>query len=85
MKQPSFDIFTGTSKKNGTWLNTIEGLSNARARMHEIATKIPGQYFICSIGSDAILAEVETFKKAEGSLSVTRSRADSLNTPAETD
>ena len=63
MKQSSFDIFTGTSNNNVIWLDTVEGLSNARARMHEIAAQIPGQYFVCSIGSHEILAQIETFKK----------------------
>jgi hypothetical protein len=43
----------------------VEGLSNARARMHDLAAQIPGQYFVCLIGSDEILAGVETFKKRE--------------------
>jgi hypothetical protein len=65
MKEPTFDVFTGTSHKNGIWLDSVEGLSNARARMHDLAAQIPGQYFVCSIGGDAILAEVETFKKPD--------------------
>ena len=60
-----FDIFTGTSRQNAIWLDAVEGLSNARARMHDLAAQIPGQYFVCLIGSDEILAGVETFKKRE--------------------
>jgi hypothetical protein len=65
MREPMFDIFTGTSRKNAIWLDSVEGLSNARARMYDIAAQIPGEYFVCLIGSDAILAEVETFKNRD--------------------
>jgi hypothetical protein len=65
MKEPSFDIFTGTSDKDAIWLEAVEGLSNARARMHEIAAQIPGQYFIFSPGDHQILARTETFKGQE--------------------
>jgi len=65
MKEPSFDIFSGRSDKDAVWIEAVQGLSNARARMHEIAAQTPGQYFIFSVGSHAILAQTETFKKPE--------------------
>lgn len=65
MKEPSFDVFSGTPDRDAVWLETVQGLSNARARMHEIAAQIPGQYFVFSAGSRAVLAQIETFKKSE--------------------
>ena len=66
MREPSFDIFSGTPDRNPVWLEAVEGLSNARARMHEIAAKTPGQYFVFSTDSQAVVARTETLKKAKG-------------------
>jgi hypothetical protein len=41
----TFDIFSGTAKK-AMWIEAVEGLSNARERMEQIAADKPGQYFI---------------------------------------
>ena len=64
MKEPSFDIFSGAPTKNPVWLEAVEGLSNARARMHEIAAQTPGQYFVFSTTRRTVLAQTETFKKS---------------------
>ena len=61
MKEPTFDIFAGTSDKNAVWVEAVEGLSNARARMHEIAAVKPGAYFVFSAHDHSILARTETF------------------------
>jgi hypothetical protein len=65
MKEPSFDIFSGRSDKDAVWIEAVQGLSNARARMHEIAAQTPGQYSVFSVGSRAVLAQTETFGKLE--------------------
>ena len=65
MKEPTFEIFTGTSEKNGIWLETVEGLSDARARMEVIAANIPGQYFVFCTASHSILARIETFRRPD--------------------
>jgi len=67
-----FDIFSGQIDKNALWIETVEGLSRARERMEQIAAEKPGQYFIFSPLSHAVLAQVETFagssnSKAKGS------------------
>ena len=67
MKEPTFDIFYGTSDKNAVWIEAVEGLSNARARMEEIAATHPGQYFVFSATSHSILVRTETFREAERS------------------
>ncbi len=77
MKEPSFDLFSGMPNSNPVWLETVEGLSNARARMHEIAAQTPGQYFVFSVGSRTVLAQTETFKnpKVQGEVRLKTSEA----------
>jgi hypothetical protein len=41
-----FDIFAGTIDKDARWLEAVKGLANAKRRMHEIAAKSPGRYFL---------------------------------------
>ncbi len=65
MSEPSFDIFSGALDKNAIWLECVNGLSNARERMEQIAAEKPGRYFVFSIGSRSILAQTETFGKPE--------------------
>jgi hypothetical protein len=63
MKEPTFDIFSGTPNEDEEWIEAVAGLSNARERMGEIAARNPGKYFLFSVGSQSILAQVQTFKK----------------------
>ena len=63
MTEETFDIFSGTPNVDDEWVEAVEGLSNARERMGEIAARHPGKYFLFSIGSQSILAQVHTFKK----------------------
>jgi len=62
MKEPTFDIFSGTPDEDEEWIEAVAGLSNARERMSELAARKPGRYFIFSVGSESILAQVQTFK-----------------------
>ncbi|HWF38236.1 MAG TPA: hypothetical protein VG322_06945 [Candidatus Acidoferrales bacterium] len=71
--EPRFDIFSGHIDKNALWIETVEGLSNARERMEQIATEKPGQYFIFSPMSHAVLAQIETFASASNSNSQSNS------------
>jgi len=57
--QPVFDIFSGVPDKNAKWCETVEGLSNARSRMEEIAKHRPGAYFIFYRRDHSILARIE--------------------------
>ena len=61
MLEASFDIFSGTPDKDPLWIETVYGLSNARQRMGEIAERKPGRYFVFSLGSHSVLAQIETF------------------------
>jgi hypothetical protein len=52
----TFDIFSGTPEGDGLWVEAVEGLSNARQRMGQIAAQEPGKYFLFSRSSRSILA-----------------------------
>ena len=67
MEELSLDIFSGELDKDAMWLESVQGLSNARARMVQIAAEKPGRYFIYSVRSHAVLAQIETFPKPTAS------------------
>jgi hypothetical protein len=67
MSERLFDIFSGVPDKTPVWMEAVQGLSNARERMEEIAEKAPGQYFVFSTGSQSVIVRTETFKRIESS------------------
>ena len=63
-REPRFDIFSGSFKKRDLmWIEAVLGLSKARARMEELAAEAPGEYFVFSMRSRAILAKIDTTEK----------------------
>ena len=68
VKASVFDIFSGVADKNAVWVETVAGLSNARARMEAIAAQSPGQYFVFSRRNHTILAKTETRKNIGATL-----------------
>ena len=63
---PAFDIFSGRfGEKDVVWLGAVEGLADARARMHQFAATQPGAYFVFSSESHLIVAAVDTSKSAK--------------------
>jgi hypothetical protein len=60
VKIPSFAIFSGKPNKNACWLETVQGLANARDRMEEIAAEHPGEYFLFGQQVHAVLASTDT-------------------------
>ena len=68
-----FDIFSGTFKK-AWWIEAVEGLSNARERMQQIAGEQPGQYFLFCPSTHASVCEIETFAIPDPKL-LTRARS----------
>lgn len=64
MDEPTFDIFAGAPEEHGLWVEAVEGLSNARERMAQIAAQKPGTYFLFSSCSQSILARIRTFQEA---------------------
>jgi hypothetical protein len=65
----SFDIFSGESKADAIWLETVEGVSNARDRMEQIAAEKPGPYFVFCVRTSQIVAQTSTFKNGESNSS----------------
>jgi hypothetical protein len=65
MKEPSFDIFSGQSQIDGVWIETVQGVINARDRLWQIAEGKAGRYFMCGSGQGAILIKVQTFEKMQ--------------------
>jgi hypothetical protein len=65
MKEPVFDIFSGTHDENSLWVEAVAGLSNARERMEQIAREKPGKYFLFSSTDHAVLLRIETFERRE--------------------
>jgi len=61
MENRIFDIFAGSSDADALWVEAVEGLSNARERMEQIAAEKPGRYFVFCSRDHTILAQVETF------------------------
>jgi hypothetical protein len=55
-----FDIFSGAPEENGLWVEAIEGFSNARQRMEQMAAEKPGKYFLLSTTEQSILTRVNT-------------------------
>ena len=55
-----FDIFSGSIDKDALWLETTEGLANAKQRMNELAAKSPGKYFVFCDFSHTVVALTDT-------------------------
>jgi hypothetical protein len=62
MTEERFDIFLGNPDDGPLWLETASGLSKARERMGQIAAERPGRYFLFSLQSHTVFAQIETFK-----------------------
>jgi hypothetical protein len=56
----AFDIFLGSDGTDALWLECIDGLDAATARMNEIAGKQPGTYFILNLHDGQVVAKVDT-------------------------
>ena len=61
MKEPLFDVFSGTSEKDAAWRESVERLSNAQRRMEQLAVNVPGA-FLYSPVTRSILSSTSTAK-----------------------
>jgi len=59
----TFEIFSGAPEEHGLWVEAIEGFSNARQRMGQIAAEKPGKYFLFSRSSQSFPTRIETFAR----------------------
>lgn len=56
----TYDIFSGLREHGPIWLESIEGLEAACARMRDRATSKPGAYFVYCSQTNTVLASVDT-------------------------
>jgi hypothetical protein len=72
--QPTFDIFRGTTRADAIWLESVEGLSDSKDRMHKIAAEKPGCYFVFASHDQSIRARTETKDKGGDTIGPAYSR-----------
>lgn len=60
-----FDIFSGIPDREAIWVCAVEGLSNAKERMVQIAFEKTGPYFIFNVSTQQVIATTQTFAKPE--------------------
>jgi hypothetical protein len=68
----SFDIFLGSGVNDALWLECVEGLDAATKRMHEMATKRPGMYFVLNLREHLVVAKTDTTSRASGTRQIDR-------------
>ena len=51
MKDTTYDLFRGTSRKNAVWIGRVEGLEAAANRMSSLALSAPDDYFLFHSGA----------------------------------
>jgi hypothetical protein len=57
------EIFAGEIHKNAIWLETVNGLDEAKMRMEQIARQNPGKYFAYCSTTRSVVAKLETDPK----------------------
>jgi hypothetical protein len=62
---PRCDIFSGDPGRDAQWIESTNGLANARKRMQELAKQRPGKYFIFYTGTQMVVASVQTLAKPD--------------------
>jgi hypothetical protein len=65
MAVPLYDVFSGHEHGDAIWLDAVEGLSNAAARMKQLAADKPGAYFVFSHETWRVVASIDTAQGAE--------------------
>jgi len=65
MREPTYDIFRGAiGSGEEVWLEAASGLEKARKRMHQIADRLPGLYFVFNVHDHIVVASADTRKVA---------------------
>lgn len=67
MRHRAYEIFSGSVDDKPLWLEAVEGLNSATARMEELARMIPGRYFVYCAEESAVLASIDTSARREAS------------------
>lgn len=60
MNVPRYDIFSGRKNKDAVWIEVVEGLGSATARLKQLAVERPGPYFAFSIETGTVIASIDT-------------------------
>ena len=60
MRRRAYDIFSGSLNDRPIWLEAVEGLGSATARMQERAKQFPGRYFVYCPEEKTVLASIDT-------------------------
>ena len=60
MGQTIFDIFSGSEDNDARWIEVVEGLSNARQRIEELAADSPGRYFVFDSKTYSVVAQIDS-------------------------
>jgi hypothetical protein len=71
MDNETYDIFSGSADERPMWIESVEGLSAAKQRMHEFAASTPGPYFLYCVRTEAVLASIDTSERDKGQEQVT--------------
>ena len=66
-REPRFDIFSGDMDKDAVWVEAVEGLANAHEQMEQIASRVPGRYFLFSSYSHSVLGRIDTTQRVVAS------------------
>ena len=62
MDEGTFDIFSGAPEEHGSWVESVEGFSEAQRRIEQIATEKPGIYFLFNGDNLSVLTRVQTIR-----------------------
>src|SRR3954468_16427761 len=57
------DIFVGVPDSDAVWIERVNGLVDARRRMHEIAAENPGEYFVFQPRTHSVLIRINSNAK----------------------
>ena len=58
MQTPSLDIFRKDLRGNPIWIDAVEDLETAQLRLSELASALPGDYFVFDQRTNQIVASV---------------------------
>jgi hypothetical protein len=57
---PRYDIFADRKNKDAVWIEAVEGLGSANARLKQLAAERPGPYFVFSVEAGTVVAAIDT-------------------------
>jgi hypothetical protein len=55
MENSVFDIFRKTSDKDGVWVESVQGLSQAKKRLMNLNSTLPGTYLVFDAAAEKFI------------------------------